>query len=160
MAEVRLAKERGVAWVDEDVCPSVVASGPWYLHPKGYAARPVLRDGIRSTEKLHQFLMGYRDGYTVDHINGDGLDCRRSNMRWATKSQQQANQGLSRANTSGYRGVSWVPRKSKWLSRIKTNRVQVHLGYFMTPGDAARAYDRKALELFGEFARLNFPEEN
>jgi len=103
---------------------------------------------------LHQFLTGFR---RTDHINGDGLDNRRSNLREVTHKQNLANQRLSSANKSGYRGVSWFPRDSKWTAHIKVNGRAKNLGYFTDPADAARAYDRAAIAAWGPHARLNFP---
>ena len=93
----------------------------------------------------------------VDHINHNGLDNRRPNLRLATRSQNAANLGPYANNTSGYKGVDF--NRGKWRARIREGGVRYFLGYFETAEDAARAYDTKAHELFGEFASLNFPEE-
>ena len=93
----------------------------------------------------------------VDHINQDPLDNRRQNLRLATRSQNAANLGPYANNTSGYKGVDF--NRGKWRARITQDGVRYFLGTFDTAEDAARAYDQKALELFGEFASLNFSEE-
>lgn len=97
---------------------------------------------------MHTFLTGWD---FVDHRNGDGLDNRRANLRPATAAQNAANQQLSIANTTGYKGVS-LYRNGRFRASIQRR----HLGYFDTAADAARAYDAAALDLFGDFAHLNF----
>jgi hypothetical protein len=110
-------------------------------------------DGSRSTVYLHQLLVG--NG--CDHINRNGLDCRRSNLRPATQSQQNSNNGRQKNNRSGYRGVCRSRRSDKWRANICVNRKQVYLGSFASAVDAAKAYDVAAVRFFGEYACLNFP---
>lgn len=87
----------------------------------------------------------------VDHINGDGLDNRRINLRIATHQQNIRNQRLSKANTSGYKGVS--KRNKRWGSCISVDGKTIHLGRFDTPEEAHEAYCQAARKYFGEFAR-------
>jgi len=91
----------------------------------------------------------------VDHINGDGLDNRRENLRLATNSQNQANSGIRRNNTTGYKGVSFHKTLGKWHATIMVKGKKKHLGYFDTPEEAAEAYNDAARKYFGEFAYLN-----
>lgn len=95
-------------------------------------------------------------GELVDHINRDPLDNRLCNLRSATKSTNGMNRGLNQNNTSGYKGVSWKKRRSKWTARVRVGRREVSCGYFIDPVDAAIAYDIAALRLHGEFAWTNF----
>ncbi len=154
---VVLSNRRGFAEVDARDYPTVNSAGPWFLHPNGYATHRVRKacQGWTS-EFLHQFLMGRRAGYTVDHINRNGLDCRRSNMRWATKKQQQSNRGKLTHNTSGYIGVSWHRASGKWQAVASVDKRRKHLGLFSDPTVAAQAYDRVTFAECGEFAVLNF----
>lgn len=104
---------------------------------------------------LHRLIMGEPEGLEVDHRNGDGLDNRRQNLRVATHAQNLANQRLSAANTSGFKGVSFDrtrPNKP-WAAYIKHGGRKLFLGRHETREAAAAAYDAKARELFGEFAR-------
>jgi hypothetical protein len=109
---------------------------------------------------MHVLLMGRRRGFLTDHINGNGLDNRRSNLRWATCAQNQANKRHQRNARSPYKGA-WPPSSNhpKWRAAITHAGVRYFLGVFDSAEGAARAYDSKAKELFGEFAKLNFPEE-
>ncbi len=108
---------------------------------------------------MHVLLMGQRDGFMVDHRDGNGLNNVRSNLRWATSSQNQANKRHQRGNSNPYKGV-WPPtgEHPHWRAGITCDGVRYYLGNFATPEEAALAYDRKAKELFGEFAKLNFEE--
>jgi hypothetical protein len=108
---------------------------------------------------MHRFLLDAPAGVLVDHRDGDGLNNRRSNIRTATHSQNSHNRKMHVTNTSGFKGVVRNNKRGRpWLARIALNRRQMYIGVFDTPEEAARAYDRKAKELHGEFARLNFPE--
>lgn len=95
----------------------------------------------------------------VDHINRNPLDNRRCNLRLATKIQNNRNQSRRKDNKSGYKGVSWYKRYGKWVVKIMNQGVIEHLGYFDDLVDAARAYDKRAKIVYGEFAVLNFKEE-
>lgn len=90
---------------------------------------------------------------SIDHINGQKEDNRISNLREATFSQNMANTGIWRHNTSGYRGVSKQRRGGKWMSTIRFHRKRYHLGVFETAEAASAAYEAKAAQLFGEFYR-------
>ncbi len=107
---------------------------------------------------LHRFVMDAPSGVQVDHENGNGLDCQKHNLRFATHAQNRQNVGRRSNNTSGYKGVSWHPAVNRWMASIKTPDGQFAIGYFDDPVHAARAYDAKARELHGAFARLNLPD--
>lgn len=149
-----------VALVDPADFERVTAQSPWSAYRRRvsdvvYAVGTVKQpDGRRRRIRLHTFLTGWP---LVDHINGDGLDNRRRNLRPATTAQNIANQRLHVNNTSGFKGVT--RRGTLWRAYICPNRRTIWLGTFTTPEDAARAYDEAALEFFGEFARTNFPRE-
>jgi len=98
-------------------------------------------------------------GMMIDHINGNGLDDRRANMRTCTNQQNMRNLRKRRSGSSIYKGVYYDKRRRTWYARICHNGKNIHLGTFATEIEAARAYDRAARRLFGEFARLNFPDE-
>lgn len=100
-------------------------------------------------------------GMQVDHIDGNGLNNQRSNLRIATHLQNQRNrQHMNKNNSSGYRGVTWCKGAGRWMAQLSLNYKHVHLGLFDSPIDAAIAYDHAVIEHFGEFASTNFPKEN
>lgn len=108
--------------------------------------------------QMSRALLGVSGKVVVDHINGDTLDNRRCNLRECSTAQNAINRGTPHNNKSGYKGVSWYARFNQWRAVIRVNYRLVHLGYFDSPEDAARAYDMAAKEHFGEFAVLNFPK--
>lgn len=90
----------------------------------------------------------------IDHINTDGLDNRRCNLRLATGSQNRANQSIQRNNTSGYKGVTYRKDTGKWIAQTKINGKRVHIGCaFDTAEEAHEAYCKKMVELHGDFFR-------
>lgn len=104
---------------------------------------------------MHRLILGFGPGDPeVDHANGNGLDNRRQNIRPCTRSQNQANRKrLPAESSSQYRGVIWLKREKVWRAHIKRK----FIGTFKCEVEAAKAYDRAALEHYGEFANLNFP---
>lgn len=112
--------------------------------------------GRRTAIFLHRVIMDAPKGMQVDHINGDGRDNRRSNLRLATNAENCRNRQLPSVNTSGYKGVVFKSEFGKWRATIGVNSSRIHLGYFESPIEAARAYDEAARKYFGEFARTNF----
>lgn len=147
-----------VTLVDDEDYDRVMAAGKWYAHRNGrvfYARRNVrLPDGRQGAVLLHAFLTGFA---VTDHVNRDGLDNRRANLREATHAENVRNARRRSDNQSGFKGVTWHKQCRKWNAQIRTGADRRHLGLFSTPDAAARAYDEAAREMFGEFAGLNFP---
>lgn len=104
--------------------------------------------------RMHRLIMDAPDGMDVDHINRNGLDNRRENMRLATRSQNLAN-CRRRKSKRQYKGVYSPKHTRKWRARIRVQGRTIHLGYFDTEAAAARAYNCAAREHFGKFARAN-----
>jgi hypothetical protein len=123
-----------------------------------YAVRSARTQGRRTKERMHRRLLPTAP--IVDHINGNGLDNRRSNLRAVTTAQNMRNRsGLDASNTSGYRGVHWRKDVQKWRAWIRVDYRGWHLGLFDTAEEAAHAFDAAALQLFGDYAGyLNFPQ--
>ena len=145
----------------------------WHVLPgrrTTYAKRNARRDdGRRETEQLHRavWARAHPDEpipIQLDHRDGNGLNCRRENLRPATRSENIRNQRVRITNTSGFKGVCWQKTRCRWQAQIgvttKGDRTNHWLGYFATHEDAARAYDDAARKLHGEFAALNFPCHN
>lgn len=100
---------------------------------------------------LHQYLMGSGNGVMADHVDRDGLNNRRSNLRLCNDTENKMNRGPDRDNQLGLKGVRQAG--SRFLARIQSSQI----GYFDSAEDAARAYDDEAVRRFGEFAYTNFP---
>lgn len=133
----------------------------WSL-PSGYAGRTITVDGKRSAILMHREIMGCTkgDGQEVDHIDGNRLNNQRSNLRLVTRTQNHGNCRHRDNCSSKFKGVTLVKRTGKWQAQITCNYKDYYLGSFMTETDAALAYNKKALELFGEHAKLNIiPKE-
>lgn len=113
--------------------------------------------GRRKTILLHRFILGIADSKIfVDHINHDGLDCRRSNLRACTMSQNCRNRRKTiHKATSGFKGVSFDTESGKWLSQLWIGKRNKKLGRFQTELEAAKAYNEAARQLHGPFAFLN-----
>lgn len=143
------------ATVDEADFEAITAL-TWYAGKNGYAACDLRRDGKRIRLTMHRYLLNAPAGSYVDHINGNKLDNRRENLRLCTNQENLRNAGRSKANTSGFKGVSYDKPRDKWAAYICPNGSKIFLGRFANAEAAARAYDEAALKYHGDFARLNF----
>jgi hypothetical protein len=108
---------------------------------------------------MHRQIMQPPKGMLVDHADGNKANNCRLNLRICTRQENQRNTAKHGGTTSRFKGVSFDRRLRKWGAAIQAGGKRIWLGYFTDEAEAARAYDRAAVELFGEFARLNFPEE-
>jgi hypothetical protein len=129
----------------------------WTTQIGGNKVYPVRNDHGRSV-LMHRQIMQPNPDQVVDHVNGNGLDQRRANMRCCTQGENLCNRKPC-AKKSQYKGVRWLERKQKWAAVITHHGRTYWLGTFDTEEAAARAYDRRARVLFGPYARLNFPED-
>ncbi len=127
----------------------------------GLTAKNQLRYARRKengkTIYMHREIMNAPAGMQIDHINGNGLDNRRVNLRVCTVKQNQQNASKRAISSSRFKGVAWI--RKKWIARITLNYRTMHIGSYHDEVRAAQAYDEKAAELFGEFANLNFPSQ-
>lgn len=112
-----------------------------------------------ATIPMHRFILGAETGQLIDHLNGDGLDNRRGNLRFCNRSENSQNGPAysprpGACRKSSFRGVSW--HRKKWRAQIEKDRRDVYLGLFEDEAAAAKAYDTAARELYGEHAATNF----
>ena len=157
MATVELPLTQGkVTLIDEDELP-LLDGYTWraqFIRNIWYA---VTRVNGR-TVYLHRLLEGNPCGMEVDHINGDGLDNRKTNRRICTHQENMRNVRRTTPPRSGFRGV-YATSSGKFAARIKLNRKELYLGQYTTAEEADRVRDHHAKRIHGEFAYLNFPED-
>ncbi len=157
---IPLTKGRTAIVDDEDY--ERISSSNWCVTSQGYAKR--YAGGGRKNPSfvyMHRELMGVQGEVQVDHINGDRLDNRKSNLRLCSSKSNSRNRrgwGLSK-KTSRYKGVCWSKTANAWLAMITVDRKAINLGNFADELLAAHAYDNAALSYFGDFAKLNDYDE-
>lgn len=125
-----------------------------------YALRAAKTEDGRSTSlSMHRVLVGAKRGQFVDHIDGDGLNNRRANLRLCTASENCQNRRQHRGSVrTPYKGVTYLEATGAYTVQIAARGKRTYLGIYADPVEGALAYDAAALRLHGEFARLNFPD--
>lgn len=133
----------------------------WYAHntfKNWYALRSDYINIKQKTIRMHHQVTGFRYKM-IDHIDRNGLNNQKCNLRPCNHSQNRKNARLHKNNKSGLRGVFWNEQRKKWETSICKDGKAIYLGLFDDKIEAAHIVDKKAKELFGEFAILNFPEK-
>lgn len=157
---VQIPLTRGLVAIVDDADVDVVTRYSWYAVSGGkqiwYAVRSISHTVGGGAQPMHSLITGYAH---TDHINGDGLDNRRCNLRETDHSTNQRNSRKRPGTSSQFKGVSWDRRRRRWVGQIRRShdQNQTHLGYFDDEEEAARAYDAAARDAFGVFASVNFP---
>lgn len=159
MKEIKLTQGKVALVDDEDF--EELNRFKWQAHKSGktfYAARRMVDEGKRKFLTMHQSILNPIVGFKTDHKDGNGLHNWRSNLRYATHSQNVANAPKRKGAISIFKGVSPLPTyiNARWVAYIRVNGEGKYLGCFANETDAAVAYDKAAREFFGEFARTNF----
>lgn len=157
MKKIKITKNKEVLVDDEDF--DKVNQHKWYAHeaPSTCYAR---HDFSRKNKVyMHRFILGLdkNDKYDVDHIDGDGLNNQKNNLRKSLHYQNCCNQKLNIRNTTGYKGVCYFDKK--YIAYIQVNKKRKTLGYYDSLEEAAKVYDEAAKKYHKEFARLNFKKE-
>lgn len=157
MKPIKLSQGK-VAWVDDEDYERVNAF-KWCAsnNKRGfYAKTNIIINGKRTMMFMHRFIMNGRDySIKVDHIDGDGLNNQRSNLRFCTNQQNCRNNRSTIIKTSRHNGVCFNKKSKKFMSGITVDGKNIHLGYFTIEDDAGLAYNKAASEYFKEFACLN-----
>ena len=135
-------------WCTYETCKS------WYA-----VTNILIGEGKRTTLRMHRLILGAIPGQEIDHIDHDGLNNRRSNLRLVTHQQNAFNIRNDKTGSSKYKGVSLHEGTRKWRARIYLNGKTAHLGLFTTEEEAAYTYNEAALKEFGKFASLNILKE-
>jgi len=143
---------------DEDY--EAINAYKWYAYKSSenyYAGRNIrLENGKQRMISMHRTILKTPQGMLTDHRDGNGLNNCRSNIRICTHSQNQMNSKKPKGNCSSvYKGVHWRKSRNRWVAHVFINGKPHYAGIFREEQDAARAYDKKALEIFGKFARTN-----
>lgn len=124
----------------------------WAYHCNGYAFRSKWVNGKNHCILMHRVIAGTPSKKVTDHINGNKLDNRRSNLRVCTIAENLYNQGLRTDNKSGTRGVSWDSRRRLWRARANKFRKEHHIGRFSTLEEAVTARKQAVEKLYGDFS--------
>ena len=156
MKQIFLTHDKVALIDDEDY---IIASQYHWYAVKGkytwYATTHQKINGKMKTLYLHRIIMEAEQDVEVDHIDGNGLNCIRKNMRLCTPLDNNRNRRIQKGNKSGYKGVRWDSRLGKWRSEISVKNKLIHLGVFIQKDDAGLAYNEAAKLHYGDFARLN-----
>ena len=144
------------AVVDSEDYPSLTRF-QWFAEYGGKTFYAVRKQNGKSL-KMHRWITNAPPHLVVDHIDHNGLNNTRKNLRLCTFAQNTRNATGNAHKTSKYKGVYWNRRIKKWVAVIQFNLKTHHLGYFTDETTAAHAYDKKAKQLHAQFACLNFPE--
>jgi hypothetical protein len=158
MKEIKLTQGKVALVDDEDY--EYLNQFNWYAKKDRhtyYAARQIKTSvGKQNMLFMHRVLLGLTDiKIEGEHIDHDGLNNQKYNLRKATRSQNNANKSSSKNSTSKYLGVCWAKSNKKWCAKIRKDKVVTHLGFFINEVDAALAYNNAARKLHGDFANIN-----
>jgi len=152
------------AKVDDKNYEMLMSYPKWFAvkhHGNIYAKCNItLKNGKRTTLKMHRVIMNAKPGQIVDHCNGDGLDNQERNLRIVNSQKNCTNRKPHTGTSSKYKGVSYHKGHNKWQANICVNYQNIYLGIYETEEEAAIAYDIAAKKYFREYARLNFPENH
>ena len=154
MKQIKLTQGQFVLVNDEDY--EELSKYNWWLHRgrnTSYARRHT--EGNKTIYMHREIMKPLNRKVLIDHINDNGLDNRKCNLRFCTAAQNIINSSGRKHRTSQYKGVSWCKNIKKWEAFVTKDYKKIGLGYFISEVDAAKARDVAVLELFGEFARLN-----
>lgn len=153
MKKIKLYNGR-VAFVDDEDA-ELVRGYKWLIHKAGKTE--YARSMGTTMVYMHRLILNLSDpNILVDHIDHNGLNNTKSNLRLCNKSLNGANRTAANKNSSSrHLGVYWFKQTKRWGVSVWKNRIRYHVGYFKSEDDAALAYNKKAIELHGDFAHIN-----
>lgn len=161
MKKIKLTQKKYALVDDEDF--EWLNSFNWCYHKAktngGYAKRVISERSKPKTIMMHRLINNTSHNMITDHIDGNKLNNQKYNLRTVTRTQNIYNRGSFKRSTSKYKGVCWFKRDNKWRTSITKDRKQYHLGLYTVEEDAALAYNKKAVEFQGEYAKLNLIKE-
>lgn len=155
MRKVKLTQGKYAIVDSEDYEKLVINKWHYSSYGKTGYARRTSKDRHRKSIRMHHEILPLVIGYMVDHINGNGLDNRKKNLRLVTKSQNMMNSAIRINNTSGYKGVCWSKKYNKWVVHIWKDSKQIFVGQFKNKRKAGIAWNEAAKIYHGEYAYLN-----
>ena len=158
MKEIPLTQGKVVLVDNEDY--EMISKHNWSISHRNYVTRNIFTPMVKGKRKhwkvyMHRQIMKVNGESIIDHINGNELDNRKTNLRICTQRENSYNSKISKNNTSGFKGVTWRKSRKKWVAQIMYKRKGYGLGYFTDKIEAAKAYNEAAKKYFGEFAKLN-----
>lgn len=130
----------------------LVSAFKWHLHPgrhTNYARTSIKKGGIVMHILMHVLILGKQSGSVIDHIDENGLNNTRGNIRHVSPGMNRARAAHQKNNTTGSRGVYWHKAMGKWKAQIGHNGRRIHIGYFSSKRNATTAYSQKYREFFG-----------
>lgn len=156
MKKIQLANNKGVALVDDEDY-KWLNDYKWHLRDIKImnAGTKIKIDGKWFEKRMHHFLVDVPEGFEVDHIDRNGLNNQKSNLRVVTHSQNMMNRNSFKGSSSKYKGVCWHKQCKKWFAQIVLNKKHYYLGLYENEIDAAKAYNKRAKKLHGKYVNLN-----
>ncbi len=159
MTTISIPLSQGQSTIIDQMDFDLVRGHKWCAHRMGrsfYAVTNVKRpDGVYRLLYMHTSIVKPPKGMVVDHLDGDGLNNRRSNLRYCTRGENAGRQKPQVGRSSRFKGVSWLKSRGKWQTYITKDGRRHSLGYFLEEERAALAYNNAARRLFGTLAVLN-----
>lgn len=150
----------GTSFIIDSSDFQLVSKFTWFKSKRGYPVAHFSRKSPQGhkTFPLHRYLFDFPQSSTIDHIDRNKMNNRRSNLRFCSQHQNSFNQSLRKTNSTGYIGVSENKTTGRFEAYIHFSGKKKYLGLYSTAEEAAVVRDKEAIRLFGKFAKLNFPD--